>query len=155
MNRLRPALRGAQESLSAIYLAHYTKDEIRRFADRKAIPEVNGDEWSKRRILALALNWGNEGNREAILSQGRNRLTPEQVGALLSRLDARDWAFVRDVWALIDEQWPAIAEAQRRRTGLVPEKVTPSAFTRSEEHTSELQSLMRISYAVFCLEKKK
>src|SRR3546814_8685793 len=30
------------------------------------------------------------------------------------------------------------------------------AFTvRSEEHTSELQSLMRISYAVFCLKKKK
>src|SRR3546814_3790457 len=29
------------------------------------------------------------------------------------------------------------------------------AFERSEEHTSELQSLMRISYAVFCLKKKK
>src|SRR3546814_2958407 len=29
------------------------------------------------------------------------------------------------------------------------------AVTRSEEHTSELQSLMRISYAVFCLKKKK
>src|SRR3546814_9650730 len=29
------------------------------------------------------------------------------------------------------------------------------AATRSEEHTSELQSLMRISYAVFCLKKKK
>src|SRR3546814_4703799 len=29
------------------------------------------------------------------------------------------------------------------------------ALTRSEEHTSELQSLMRISYAVFCLKKKK
>src|SRR3546814_4522392 len=28
-------------------------------------------------------------------------------------------------------------------------------MTRSEEHTSELQSLMRISYAVFCLKKKK
>src|SRR3546814_8430227 len=28
-------------------------------------------------------------------------------------------------------------------------------FVRSEEHTSELQSLMRISYAVFCLNKKK
>src|SRR3546814_3599132 len=28
-------------------------------------------------------------------------------------------------------------------------------FTRSEEHTSELQSLMRMSYAVFCLKKKK
>src|SRR3546814_4919230 len=29
-----------------------------------------------------------------------------------------------------------------------------AAFQRSEEHTSELQSLMRISYAVFCLKKK-
>src|SRR3546814_8642711 len=28
-------------------------------------------------------------------------------------------------------------------------------YARSEEHTSELQSLMRISYAVFCLKKKK
>src|SRR3546814_1288451 len=31
----------------------------------------------------------------------------------------------------------------------------PAQITRSEEHTSELQSLMRISYAVFCLTKKK
>src|SRR3546814_1327286 len=30
----------------------------------------------------------------------------------------------------------------------------PSGLARSEEHTSELQSLMRISYAVFCLKKK-
>src|SRR3546814_3080339 len=32
---------------------------------------------------------------------------------------------------------------------------TAPDFSRSEEHTSELQSLMRISYAVFCLKKKK
>src|SRR3546814_7087228 len=32
--------------------------------------------------------------------------------------------------------------------------VLRSALPRSEEHTSELQSLMRISYAVFCLKKK-
>src|SRR3546814_8447398 len=32
---------------------------------------------------------------------------------------------------------------------------TGSGTCRSEEHTSELQSLMRISYAVFCLKKKK
>src|SRR3546814_4712413 len=37
-----------------------------------------------------------------------------------------------------------------------PAKLDGSArFGRSEEHTSELQSLMRISYAVFCLKKKK
>src|SRR3546814_8359808 len=34
-------------------------------------------------------------------------------------------------------------------------QASPKAFHRSEEHTSELQSLMRISYAVFCLKKKK
>src|SRR3546814_10573040 len=33
-------------------------------------------------------------------------------------------------------------------------ELTPDFIQRSEEHTSELQSLMRISYAVFCLTKK-
>src|SRR3546814_5544919 len=44
-------------------------------------------------------------------------------------------------------------------TPKVPEQVSDAAYLhcleqRSEEHTSELQSLMRISYAVFCLKKK-
>src|SRR3546814_5486637 len=40
--------------------------------------------------------------------------------------------------------------------GIVPGDEAYVIFTsRSEEHTSELQSLMRISYAVFCLKKKK
>src|SRR3546814_10740196 len=37
----------------------------------------------------------------------------------------------------------------------VPKQRACRAPARSEEHTSELQSLMRISYAVFCLKKKK
>src|SRR3546814_7172829 len=36
-----------------------------------------------------------------------------------------------------------------------PNWIASPAAARSEEHTSELQSLMRISYAVFCLTKKK
>src|SRR3546814_9723365 len=48
--------------------------------------------------------------------------------------------------------------APRRREGFAAhtgvQQVAPAAH-RSEEHTSELQSLMRISYAVFCLQKKK
>src|SRR3546814_4927686 len=35
------------------------------------------------------------------------------------------------------------------------EHIVLAAHRRSEEHTSELQSLMRISYAVFCLKKKQ
>src|SRR3546814_2283884 len=39
--------------------------------------------------------------------------------------------------------------------GIVADIYGRKASIRSEEHTSELQSLMRISYAVFCLKKKK
>src|SRR3546814_7809681 len=41
------------------------------------------------------------------------------------------------------------------RLALVSVKAGEEWIERSEEHTSELQSLMRISYAVFCLNKKK
>src|SRR3546814_10012826 len=45
-----------------------------------------------------------------------------------------------------------IGEAE---VGAAWEKKSQDKRPRSEEHTSELQSLMRISYAVFCLKKKK
>src|SRR3546814_1341926 len=44
-----------------------------------------------------------------------------------------------------------IDQAARRQ----PQKALPAQCLRSEEHTSELQSLMSISYAVFCLNKTK
>src|SRR3546814_5284155 len=45
-------------------------------------------------------------------------------------------------------------ELYSKYTGRPLEEIE-KAMDRSEEHTSELQSLMRISYAVFCLKKKK
>src|SRR3546814_8674242 len=54
-----------------------------------------------------------------------------------------------------------IGERQRRRVGAGQlrscgrDRRNGACHLRSEEHTSELQSLMRISYAVFCLKKKK
>src|SRR3546814_2555663 len=49
---------------------------------------------------------------------------------------------------------PISAPREQTFPGAMPESsIDPSG--RSEEHTSELQSLMRISYAVFCLKKKK
>src|SRR3546814_4237157 len=53
----------------------------------------------------------------------------------------------------------AIEEAGEPQGALDPSPQRPAVkgkgAVRSEEHTSELQSLMRISYAVFCLNKKK
>src|SRR3546814_3600981 len=45
--------------------------------------------------------------------------------------------------------------ASNRLLFICRQSVTTACAARSEEHTSELQSLMRISYAVFCLKKKK
>src|SRR3546814_9446150 len=53
---------------------------------------------------------------------------------------------------------PPTRDCRARSAGPSRRGATPSSSShagRSEEHTSELQSLMRISYAVFCLKKKK
>src|SRR3546814_8332372 len=77
-----------------------------------------------------------------------------------------------DVFKLADIAWPVVRFEQHDRGGVEllagqprlggaieevsceqSDVLTPFA-QRSEEHTSELQSLMRLSYAVFCLKKK-
>src|SRR3546814_1678433 len=79
------------------------------------------------------------------------RLTPRNNDRLL--FDGVPWV------SRAQEEHDAFAETLRNRgvevlylTTLLTETF---ASRRSEEHTSELQSLMRISYAVFCLKKKK
>src|SRR3546814_9139036 len=49
---------------------------------------------------------------------------------------------------------PRATPASADRRGFIHPGAASVAINRSEEHTSELQSLMRISYAVFCLKKK-
>src|SRR3546814_8742696 len=58
--------------------------------------------------------------------------------------------------AMPDMDGGADADPQGEREVLYwYDPMRPERHFRSEEHTSELQSLMRISYAVFCLKKKK
>src|SRR3546814_4465955 len=64
--------------------------------------------------------------------------------------DVRRLAFIRHSRGL-----GFSVEEIRSLLALADEPERDCAEARSEEHTSELQSLMRISYAVFCLKKKK
>src|SRR3546814_8255413 len=66
---------------------------------------------------------------------------------------ARTLAQMRNADAWIFTSVNAVAHAQRLDAGVWPRTIAVGA-ARSEEHTSELQSLMRISYAVFCWKKK-
>src|SRR3546814_10564449 len=86
-------------------------------------------------------------------SQRKN--SPRKVGTKFGDLSAR--VHVSPVTA--DKRQPVIPAAlpfagRPRRWRDLP-VAGAEANRRSEEHTSELQSLMRISYAVFCLKKKK
>src|SRR3546814_3514452 len=71
----------------------------------------------------------------------------ERQGPVKERPAARDGCGA-DRIALVGRQQ---FSSHRPRPGLLKNNIR----LRSEEHTSELQSLMRISYAVFCLKKKK
>src|SRR3546814_3611993 len=65
------------------------------------------------------------------------------------------WAHKQTVQPAQQQQGAAhrITGAHHKRNG-AQQKDGDAGRVRSEEHTSELQSLMRISYAVFCLKKK-
>src|SRR3546814_10208688 len=55
----------------------------------------------------------------------------------------------------LQQQSPLQQQQQAPQNALTLQQLHNLYLSRSEEHTSELQSLMRLSYAVFCLKKKK
>src|SRR3546814_6032097 len=81
-----------------------------------------------------------EGDKGAVLRGGR-----------IERRIAREG----DAAARLGDIVQRPGEAFRRRRDLNARLAVGTVVDRSEEHTSELQSLMRISYAVFCLKKTK
>src|SRR3546814_4170335 len=71
---------------------------------------------------------------------------------LISRATAEFWQLVTAIGLTITPLLARIGHDVARRIEMGNSEV--EAEERSEEHTSELQSLMRISYAVFCVKKK-
>src|SRR3546814_20720670 len=61
----------------------------------------------------------------------------------------------RPVWPRATRTADMVASVPEDTRRTISTDGTRSQMARSEEHTSELQSLMRISYAVFCLKKKQ
>src|SRR3546814_3440141 len=78
-------------------------------------------------------------------SVGLQMVDPDRVCVVAEQVDGRGG--VQDEARRPDGGRPA--------RHLVEHDLHREPVARSEEHTSELQSLMRISYAVFCLKKKK
>src|SRR3546814_2281416 len=96
---------------------------------------------------SLALGRGHLDLRVQVEVVRRHREAEDLVARVL--VGAAEPVGVGDLADAVDL---ADARQQRHRQGLDERQ---PRLGRSEEHTSELQSLMRISYAVFCLKKKK
>jgi hypothetical protein len=93
--------------------------------DARFIPEIRNS-LTRGGRLAVALNWGNETNRQRVM-MGDN-WTGEQVSAILKQLTREEWQFVQGAWDFIDGYWPQIEAKQLRVSGVAPEKVAASPF---------------------------
>src|SRR3546814_3309204 len=82
---------------------------------------------------------------------------PQPLALAADAARARDYDWASGIGRFVDGPVVLLDNQQRdERPGVRVYRVfQPAATGRSEEHTSELQSLMRNSYAVFCLQKKK
>src|SRR3546814_9461294 len=95
------------------------------------------------------------------IASDRSPTPPEELpeGTLWIAPDGHLYTFGTRPWVGADgDEWIGADGAEWLGSGYIDAQdqliVTTAEAARSEEHTSELQSLMRISYAVFCLKKK-
>src|SRR3546814_4200308 len=107
-------------------------------SDLKGALDAGANDAALRPLLARAYAMQGEGAR-ALETLKSGPVIPEMLG---------EAAWVAGDVHLANGDLAAAREAYDRAVHELP-------LSRSEEHTSELQSLMRISYAVFCLQKKK
>src|SRR3546814_6984386 len=116
-------------------------------------------------------------SRPALICNSQSGGHDEDIMGTIAEICRTSGAPLAATFALPDDEVPGAAELERRGIdlllvwtgdGTINAAATKAAgwdgavparrlgrCGRSEEHTSELQSLMRISYAVFCLKKKK
>lgn len=101
-----------------------------RIAELRDIVNVPGvGSLSREARLAVALNWGNEGNRGRILADPSRKWSEADVERILATLSESDWQFVQGAWDFVDSFWPEIEAKQQRVTGLPPAKVPAFPFT--------------------------
>lgn len=100
------------------------------------IPEINAS-LTRGGRLAVALNWGNEANRQRIVDG--DKWSQGQVQAILKTLTPVELKFVNDVWAYIDSYWEDIAAKEKRLTGVEPEKVEALPFAQVADDGTEVQ----------------
>lgn len=150
-------LRRLTEAFQKLWHDHYSQAEIKQiFDEKKYYPEL-GNEATKQRLLAIALNMGNDINKQRLFEngivgyqykkdafgKGQDNKWDERIATQLLRknLTANDWDFIQGVWDLINEPWADIAEMHKKLTGFEPGKVeaVPFAIATADGKMAQLR----------------
>lgn len=99
---------------------------------RSAEYQIGGQKFTRRQLFAIALNLGNEGNIQRLLSGGhgsvRNWNMAEVMDAM-QHLTSKEWQAVQKVWDLFESFRPQIAELERKVVGTEPQWVEAKPLT--------------------------
>ena len=99
---------------------------------RNAEYQIGGQKFTRRQLFAIALNMGNEGNIQRLLSGGhgsvRNWNMAEVMDAM-QNLTSKEWQAVQKVWDLFESFRPQIAELERKVVGTEPQWVEAKPLT--------------------------
>lgn len=104
-------------ALEALFKPVFGKKALRA---KTYFPTI-GKSFTYEERLGIALNVGNEANRERVLSG--ELLSPQQLDTILDTLTAPDWTLVQGVWDYLESFRPQIAAKERRVTGVEPKWV--------------------------------
>jgi hypothetical protein len=152
--RMLPLFQQADEDVMGFYLQHYSDKELKLMNSELIYIEALGETLTKGEMLSIALNTGSETNRKAleqgVKANGDLAYPHAAIQEILAKLDARDWAFIQDIWDYLDTYWydvkdesgnvirAGVKSTEQRRRGIAPEKVDPFPFTIN---TSDGQTL--------------
>jgi len=130
----------------------YDKATRNTLSDAKsavAIASLGGARFTREQRVTIALNWGSESNREAVLEDDTRKRqfgalwNEESIQEILETLDDADWAFVQKIWTDIDSYWEdiklkdgstisGVKSLEMEQTGIAPPKVEASPFVVGE-----------------------
>ncbi len=125
----------ARKSLESVW-ATYTDQERKDIYNKDIYIDELKISLKKESLLAMALNLGNDGNRDRLFGTrpvGIDSSLPWGEGIVLQilqrELTAKDWKFVQANWNLLESFWPKIKKLHKEMTGFSPGKVENKKFS--------------------------
>lgn len=134
MDKKRQMQEAEAETIVNLYNQFYSVKERQKMVDDKVI-DFKGEELTKENILAMALNWGNKGNRGRLVAgfnrDNRYHITESNIEMEIFQkyMTEKDWQFVQTIWDHIGQYGDEVNKVVEKCTGNSMKRVEPDSFT--------------------------